>query len=182
MSAGGESLGGGGKTRRGGNSKRKTKKRLGFRLDMTPLVDITFLLLTFFMLTTSMLTPQTLQLNVPREETEIDVKCSELMTIRIRPDGAMFYNVCTDEPVRVTLKELRKVVTEQNIALKNKLIVSLKASPDGMYGRVAEVLDILRAAEPDIIAGLNKIGIEKRDRKFTVAPWTDEDTKETIGL
>jgi len=182
MSGGGESLGGGGKTRRGGNSKRKVKKRLGFRLDMTPLVDITFLLLTFFMLTTSMLTPQTLQLNVPRDPEEIEVKASELMSVRIRADGAISYNMGTDEPVRVNIIELRKVVTEQNIALKNRLILSLMASPDGVYGRVAEVLDILRAAEPDIIAGLNKVGIDKRDRKFTVAPWTDEDTKKTIGL
>lgn len=182
MSGGGESLGGGGKARRGGKSKRKVKKRLGFRLDMTPLVDITFLLLTFFMLTTSMLTPQTLQLNVPRDAEEIDVKCSELMTLRIRDDGSIFYNVCTDQPAKVNLQELRKVVTEQNIALKNRLIVSLKASPEGTYGRVAQVLDILRAAEPDIIAGLNKVGIDKRDRKFTVAPWTEEDAKETAGL
>lgn len=182
MSGGGESLGGGGKSRRGSKSKRKGKKRVGFRLDMTPLVDITFLLLTFFMLTTSMLKPQTLQLNVPREDTPIDVKCSQLLTIRISANGTMFYNMCTDEPVRVTLKELRKVVTDQNIALKNDAIVSLKADPDGVYGRVAEVLDVLRAAEPDIIAGLNKVGVKTRERKFTVASWTEEDAKEVMGL
>ena len=57
MAGGGESLGGGPKQKRGKSGKRKGKKRVGFRLDMTPLVDITFLLLTFFMLTTSMTTP-----------------------------------------------------------------------------------------------------------------------------
>lgn len=45
--AGGGELGGGGRQKRGKHSKRKTKKRVGFRIDMTPLVDITFLLLTF---------------------------------------------------------------------------------------------------------------------------------------
>lgn len=182
MAGGGDALGGGGKQRRGSKSKRKGKKRVGFRLDMTPLVDITFLLLTFFMLTTSMLKPQTLQLSVPREEVEIEVKCSELMKIRIREDGALFYNVCNDQPTRVTLKELRKVATDQNIALKNRLITSLIAHPNAAYGQVAEVLDILRAAEAEIIVGLNKVGIEKRDRKFTVAPWTEEDTKEIMSL
>jgi len=53
MSGGGGALTTGGKPKRG-SSKRKTKKRVGFRIDMTPLVDITFLLLTFFMFTTTM--------------------------------------------------------------------------------------------------------------------------------
>jgi hypothetical protein len=39
--AGGGSLGGGGRSKRGKSSKRKAKKRVGFVLDMTPLVDIT---------------------------------------------------------------------------------------------------------------------------------------------
>ncbi|MBN1278296.1 MAG: biopolymer transporter ExbD, partial [Chlorobiaceae bacterium] len=32
---------------------RRQSKRLGFHLDMTPMVDVAFLLLTFFMLTTT---------------------------------------------------------------------------------------------------------------------------------
>ena len=64
MAGGGEALGGGGKPKRGGGGKRKKKSRVGFRLDMTPLVDITFLLLTFFMLTTSMITPQKMEMFV----------------------------------------------------------------------------------------------------------------------
>jgi len=42
MAGGGELGGGGGRPKRGKHSKRKPKKRLGFRIDMTPLVDITF--------------------------------------------------------------------------------------------------------------------------------------------
>ena len=60
--------GGGGLTheraKRGKHSKRKKKKRIGFHLDMTPLVDITFLLLTFFMFTTTMATPQVMEMSI----------------------------------------------------------------------------------------------------------------------
>lgn len=66
--AGGGSLGGGHKPKRGKHSKRKSKKRVGFVLDMTPLVDITFLLLTFFMFTTTMATPQVMEMSVPPEQ------------------------------------------------------------------------------------------------------------------
>ncbi|MBC8144279.1 MAG: biopolymer transporter ExbD, partial [bacterium] len=44
-------LGGGGKSKKGG---KKKVKRVGFKLDMTPLVDVAFLLLTFFMFATTM--------------------------------------------------------------------------------------------------------------------------------
>jgi len=47
------------------HSGRKKKKRIGVRIDMTPMVDVAFLLLTFFMLTTTMNKPQTMEINLP---------------------------------------------------------------------------------------------------------------------
>ena len=169
--AGGGELGGGQKQRRGKQGKRKIKKRLGFRLDMTPLVDITFLLLTFFMLTTSMITPQT-----------IEVKQSELLTIRVRGDEEIFYNMGLDAPEKITLKALKKVIVDQNVALKNRCIVVLKGSSGAAYGRVVLVLDELNAAEPEIIEGLRRVGINERKRKFTVAPYEAKDAEELTGL
>ncbi len=37
---------------------RIKSKRIGFRIDMTPMVDVAFLLLTFFMLTTKFRPPE----------------------------------------------------------------------------------------------------------------------------
>lgn len=182
MAGGGEALGGGGKQKRGRSGKRKGKKRVGFRLDMTPLVDITFLLLTFFMLTTSMIMPQTMEMNVPPElEKPVDVAMSKLLTIRIRQDGKVFYNMGVDAPTRVTLQGLRKVVVDQNVALRNGCVVVLKADKTVPYGNVVSVLDELNQAEPEIIAGLRANGINERGRKFTVAPMTSKDVEEISG-
>jgi biopolymer transport protein ExbD len=63
MAGGGEI--GGQRPTRGKGKKRKQARRLGVTLDMTPLVDIAFLLLTFFMFSTSMSRPQTMELNLP---------------------------------------------------------------------------------------------------------------------
>ncbi|HCN05892.1 MAG TPA: hypothetical protein DIS79_09745 [Bacteroidetes bacterium] len=184
MAGGGEALGGGGKQRRGKGGKRKAKKRVGFRLDMTPLVDITFLLLTFFMLTTSMITPQTMEMNVPpQQEIDVPVKESELLTIIIRNDGKLFVKVTgKDEARLVRLSELRTVVVEQNIALRNRCIVSLKSDPNVAYGSVVRVLDMLNQAESAIIQGLRQNGVNERRRIFTVAPFTDKDREEVAGL
>jgi|688.fasta_scaffold52704_6 biopolymer transport protein ExbD len=197
--AGGGELGGGQKQRRGKAGKRKAKKRLGFRLDMTPLVDITFLLLTFFMLTTSMITPQTMEMSVPPEiDTPIEVKQSELLTIRIRQDGMVFYNTGVDAPQRFaapsrskngsadykkTLAEIKKVVVDQNVALKNRCIVVLKADGEAPYGLVVQVLDELNSAESEIIDRLKREhGINERKRKFTVSPYVAKDAEELMGL
>jgi len=183
MAGGGEALGGGGKQRRGKGGKRKAKKRVGFRLDMTPLVDITFLLLTFFMLTTSMITPQTMEMNIPPESKPIDVKMSALFTIIIRNDGKLFVKPTGLDEVRLTtLTELRRVVIDRNVELKNECIVTLKSDPNVAYGSVVAVLDMLNGAESKIIEGLRQNGVNERIRKFTVAPFTDKDREEVAGL
>ena len=80
--------------KRGKSSKRKKMKRVGFYLDMTPLVDITFLLLTFFMFTTTMATPQVMEMSIPPEiEDEVEVKISELFQIFIRNDNKIYYTI-----------------------------------------------------------------------------------------
>ena len=57
-----------------GKGKKKKGRRLGVRIDMTPLVDVAFLLLTFFMYTTSMSRPQTMEINLPPDkDVKVDV-------------------------------------------------------------------------------------------------------------
>src|SRR5512140_2817902 len=85
---------------RGHKGKRK-KTRIGVRIDMTPMVDVAFLLLTFFMLTTSMSKPQTMEINLPQAETKADVAESNLLTLRITEDFRIFWNIGTEKAVTV---------------------------------------------------------------------------------
>ena len=55
------------KGKKGKNVKRP-KRRLGIRIDMTPMVDVAFLLLIFFMVTSVFRTPQALEINLPPDE------------------------------------------------------------------------------------------------------------------
>ncbi|HEX5317037.1 MAG TPA: biopolymer transporter ExbD, partial [Candidatus Kapabacteria bacterium] len=71
----------------GGGRKHKGKKRarMGVRLDMTPMVDVAFLLLTFFMLTTTLLTPQVMEIVMPPDsKIPVEIAQSNLLTLRIR--------------------------------------------------------------------------------------------------
>lgn len=167
-----------------GKSKRKKKKRVGFVLDMTPLVDITFLLLTFFMFTTTMAAPQVMDMSLPPEmKTEIEVPDYLLFEIKVRDDGEIFWNIGTEEPKKVeSLKELRKIAIRENLKpeTKNKLITVLKISDDALYKRAIEILDELNLAEGVIAEDIQKETDEegnplKRKRKFTMAELTEED-------
>jgi len=193
--AGGGSLGPAEKVKRGKNSKRKKKKRIGFHLDMTPLVDITFLLLTFFMFTTTMLKPQIMEMRIPPERYEnIEVKASELLTIFLRGDGKLFWcagipDATNNKPELITLDKIKALSIEKNLkpAVRNRLIISFTVSIDAPYENVISVLDQLNQAETPIT---EEIGKEldkdghptKRARKFTIVEMKDADVKLLEGL
>jgi biopolymer transport protein ExbD len=196
MSGGGVLGQGGGKAKRG-SSKRKKSKRVGFVLDMTPLVDITFLLLTFFMFTTTMAAPQALDMSIPPEiDVQIDVRESELLSIFVREDNKLFWAKGTDEPKPINLLErddkkldIRKLSIRENLdpAVKNKLIVALKTSKDAEYGLIVQILDQLNLAEGVITAEIAKETDEDgnpkaRERRFTIAILTEEEIEKLSGV
>lgn len=177
--AGGGSLGGGGKTKRGKSNNRKKKKRVGFYIDMTPLVDITFLLLTFFMFTTTMATPQIMKMAVPPErEVEVQVQESKLFTILVDENERIFWYPKNDELIPTDIKEIKNLAIEQNLRpeVKNELITSLKVSSGASYGLLVKILDELNLAEKSIENTLNKDGV-KRERKFSLTKLSELDMK-----
>jgi len=77
-------------TRSSGKKKGKgfhrPKRRVGVRIDMTPMVDVAFLLLIFFMVTTVFRTPQALEINLPPDkDVKIEVAESKVLTVRVLP-------------------------------------------------------------------------------------------------
>ena len=84
-------------------SKIKSK-RIGFRIDMTPMVDVAFLLLTFFMLTTKFRPPEPVKVDIPSSHSEQKVPESGILTVTISGENAYFMGV-SSQPDRVALFE-----------------------------------------------------------------------------
>jgi biopolymer transport protein ExbD len=142
LDSGGES-----KSHARGGKKHKKKRRLSIRIDMTPMVDVAFLLLTFFMLTTYFSKPQTMELNLPPDEkTQIEVAESNLLTLRVAPDGAVFWNIGTEPANKIEMKELRKFLKDKNKE-NPKLITLLKIDRDGKYDMLIKAMDEIAIAQ-----------------------------------
>ncbi len=85
---------GGGDSHKKGPGVKKAK-RLSTRVDMTPMVDLGFLLITFFIFTTTMSTPSTMKLNMPKDTKKEDeqnkAKESGALTILLGKGNGVYY-------------------------------------------------------------------------------------------
>jgi biopolymer transport protein ExbD len=100
----------------------KKAKKLSTRVDMTPLVDLGFLLITFFIFTTTMSTPTTMGLIMPKDEKDpkdlTEVKESAALTIMLGKNDQVFYYMGQLKPdgsnfESTNFKDVRKVIMDK---------------------------------------------------------------------
>ena len=127
---------------------RRPKRRIGVRIDMTPMVDIAFLLLIFYMVTTVFAAPQAMEINLPEPSDEsIPVKRSNLLVIRVDgQDGFWFSHGEEEQMVPFKEDSLRTLLYTKNRenALLNTLIV---IHPNAKYNDCINILDEIEVVE-----------------------------------
>jgi biopolymer transport protein ExbD len=137
--------GGGGGKKKGGKVRAK---RSSTRIDMTPMVDLAFLLLTFFVMTTTLNKPQTMEITMPEkpkpgdEMPEINEK--NVLTLLLGADDKIYwYMGITDPKVEVSnfsATGMRKILLEKKAELP-KLIVLIKAMDEAKYKNMVDIMD-----------------------------------------
>lgn len=134
--------GGGGKQKGGKIRAKKTSTRI----DMTPMVDLAFLLLTFFVLTATLNKPQTMEITMPEDSKEEPPKVNEkhVMTLVMGANDRIYWYIgITDPEVKVTNfsnKGIRKLLLEKKRDIP-KLIVLIKSADDSKYKNMVDILD-----------------------------------------
>ncbi|MCS6991711.1 MAG: biopolymer transporter ExbD [Chitinophagales bacterium] len=136
-------------------------KKLSTRVDMTPMVDLAFLLVTFFILTTTMSKPKAMQVVMPEKDVKdtaqmSKIRESESMTILLGGNDRVYYYFGIENPkVEVTnFTNIRKVIQQRNrevLALQqangwkpNGVYIGIKPTDKSRYQNLVDMLDEMK--------------------------------------
>lgn len=135
----------------------KKQKKVPARVDMTPMVDLGFLLITFFIFTTTMSSPKAFKLNVPvdteKEEEQTEAKASGAFTILLSKENHVYYyegQLLPDASnfKSTNFKDLRSILLDKKARTPEKdLVVIIKPNELSNYKNVVDVLDEMTITE-----------------------------------
>ena len=114
----------------------KKAKKLSTRVDMTPMVDLGFLLITFFIFTATMNEPTAMDLNMPKdtdkEDEQTKTKQSGALTVMLGKDNKVFYyegELTNENASQVFQQTTFKGIRDEIIKKKNAVIASYRTDP-----------------------------------------------------
>ena len=139
----------------GGHQKKgpgvKKGKKLSTRVDLTPMVDLGFLLITFFIFTTTMNQPTAMRLYLPKDvdkpEEQNKVKESAVLTLMLGKQDQVYYYEGID-PTKLqasNFKAIRDIIIDKKRRTDPKdFVVVLKPTQDATYKNTVNILDEMK--------------------------------------
>ncbi len=139
---------------------RPTKKRIGIKIDMTPMVDVAFLLLIFFMSTTQFKPPESVPINLPGSHSNLKLPESDVLLISVAKDNLITLSLGSPNldaqagfmkpnergqlrPTYYSAEEIGDHIKQARLRnLKIRLI--LKADKQAEFGAVEDVMAALQ--------------------------------------
>lgn len=179
--------------------RKLSKRRLCVRLDMTPMVDIAFLLLIFYMVSTVFAAPQSMQINLPEVGEEQDFPESNLCVLRVDGDNNCWLSE-GDKPGSCRKVAWDSLSTELYFANYDNMLLStlVRIHPEAKFDHYIEILNdfakIEKMLKKDreyieayLVMNIEKLGPEIfRDSTFsyryTTAEWNPATDEKIIKL
>jgi len=164
-------------TSQGGGGKKKGPKKVSTKVDMTPMVDLAFLLITFFMLTTTFSTPKVMQVLMPdktenknEKKDESFGKCTVIVLgdyDEAKKENKLYwYQVIKGQPpelaeieyssekMREFFSKKKKDVARDPDCSKQGFVVVIKLKDQARFNAMVDILDEMA------IVGVNRYGIQ----------------------
>lgn len=141
------------------------------KVDLTPMVDLGFLLITFFVFTSTMARATAMQMYETKAGEPMPVEASGATTILLGKDNSIFYYFGDFETAKLNNKivktdfvEIRKmIVTKKKTTAEEKLMFIIKETDEATFGNAMKIIDEM------IICGIkaghyaeDKMGIEEQ--------------------
>ncbi len=142
--------------KKGGGFQKRPKRRVGIRIDMTPMVDVAFLLLIFFMVTTVFRTPQALEINLPPDKNaKVNVDETRVLTIRVLADDRAYWRNAKDPWARTDVSKLTDVF--KKFSSDSRKIVIIQIDRNSKFDNMVHIIDELD------LAGLSRFSLGTLD-------------------
>lgn len=126
----------------------KKSKKHSTRVDLTPMVDLGFLLITFFIFTTTVSQPTSMNLNMPKDTKDPNdntkVKESGSLTLLLGKSNVIYYYFGNDPATMQTTgyKDVRKIILDKKKSTPAAdLFVIIKPDKDATYKNAVDMLD-----------------------------------------
>lgn len=126
----------------------KKSKKQSTRVDLTPMVDLGFLLITFFIFTTTVSQPTSMNLNMPKDtkDRELDTKVKESgsLTLLLGKQNVIYYYYGSDPATMQTTgyKNVRDIILKKKQSTPSTdLFIIIKPDKDATYKNAVDILD-----------------------------------------
>lgn len=159
------------------------KRRISIRIDMTPMVDIGFLLLIFYMATTQFKPPEKQRVTLPSSTSPVAVPNSDLINITVNKDDEIFLEFITNyvapndtvingnfvpKDSSTIIRDYRDVeprtLSSEFVKVQAKFlskgvnpIVIVKADKNARYGTIKKIMDALQDINIDRFSLMTEI-------------------------
>ena len=164
-------------TSSGGGHKKgpgvKKGKKLSTRVDLTPMVDLGFLLLTFFVFTTTMSQSTAMNMNEPKDDPnqQMKVKNSGAMTILLGKGNQVYYYYGQLMPETISqdfkstnFKGIRALIKKKKKSTPiDDLMYIIKSDEKSTFKNAIDILDemTISAVPPGHYAEVEMVDVEK---------------------
>jgi len=145
--------------------KKGKKRRVSIIIDMTPMVDIAFLLLIFYMATTQFKPPEQRQVTLPISTSQRDLPLKNFITITVTSVDSVFldyiinvkkFSPAVGDSIEIPSREYvtanssevgDEIKRMQGLALRQgirELYLVMKADQDASFGTVEEIMESMQ--------------------------------------
>ncbi|HEY3402023.1 MAG TPA: biopolymer transporter ExbD [Ohtaekwangia sp.] len=148
--------------------KGTSRSKTALYIDMTPMVDLAFLLLTFFVMTSVLTKPHSLGLQMPDNSEEGEpppIPASKVLNLILAENDKIYWyrgDGSSLETTTFSSAGIRKLLLDKKAEI-NKLYVLIKASDQSKYKNVIDILDEL---EITAITRYSLVDVDDTDRRL----------------
>ena len=136
----------------------RRSKKLSTRVDLTPMVDLGFLLITFFIFTTTMAQPKELRIYMPKDGPPIEVALSTALTVLPLADDKIFYyhgsleeamqssaygttTFSYSDGIGQVIRDKQKAMEHKEPGTSKKLMLIIKPADKSNYRNLVDIMD-----------------------------------------